>query len=120
VHDFKKKENIQNWLVNKAMELYHCPELQNEIELREQFGSTYFGNSIAILHPMHFSGEASFIGEVILKKPVVWDREGNHVNIVFLVCIQHNNLEAFRAWEYLSPLLFNNNLKQKMGDIEII
>ncbi|MBB5182780.1 BglG family transcription antiterminator [Catenisphaera adipataccumulans] len=114
VHDFKKKENIQNWLVNKAMELYHCPELQNEIELREQFGSTYFGNSIAILHPMHFSGEASFIGEVILKKPVVWDREGNHVNIVFLVCIQHNNLEAFRAWEYLSPLLFNNNLKQKM------
>ena len=57
-------------------------------------------------------------GEIILKKPAIWDSEGNHVNLIFLVCIQKNNLEAFRAWDYLSPLLFNNQFKQEILSVE--
>ncbi|MEG0469576.1 MAG: PRD domain-containing protein, partial [Longicatena sp.] len=108
VKDFTKKEEIQKCLVDAASQLYQVSNLSEEIELREEFGSTYFGNSVAILHPMHLISDDSFIGEIILKKPAVWDNEGNHVNLIFLVCIQKNNLEAFRAWDYLSPLLFNN------------
>lgn len=118
VKDFTKKEDIQKCLVDAASELYQLHNLAEEIELREEFGSTYFGNRIAILHPMHLNADASFIGEIIVKKPAIWDNEGNHVNLIFLVCIQKNNLEAFRAWDYLSPLLFNNQFKQEILSVE--
>lgn len=114
IKDFTRKEEIQECLVSTAMKLHDCKNLREEIELREEFGSTYFGNSIAILHPMHSTTNASFIREIILEKPAQWDIEGNYVNLIFLVCIQNNNLEAFRAWEYLSPLLFNNQFKQEI------
>ena len=118
VKDFTEKEEIQTCLVHAASDLYKLDNLAEEIELREEFGSTYFGNGIAILHPMHLLTDDSFIGEIILKKPAVWDTEGNHVNLIFLVCIQKNNLEAFRAWDYLSPLLFNNEFKQEILSVE--
>lgn len=114
IKDFTRKEEIQKCLVDAASQRYELHNLAEEIELREEFGSTYFGNRIAILHPMHLMSDDSFIGEVILKKPAVWDNEGNHVNLIFLVCIQKNNLEAFRAWDYLSPLLFNDQFKQEI------
>lgn len=118
VKDFTKKEEIQKCLVDAASDSYKLHNLSEEIELREEFGSTYFGNGIAILHPMHLLTDASFIGEIILKKPALWDNEGNHVNLIFLVCIQKNNLEAFRAWDYLSPLLFNNQFKQEILSVK--
>ena len=114
IKDYTQKQQIQDCLVSTAMRLHDCKNLKEEIELREEFGSTYFGNSIAILHPMHSTTDSSFIGEIILEKPALWDQEGNYVNLIFLVCIQNNNLEAFRAWEYLSPLLFNNQFKQEL------
>ena len=107
IKDFNNKKQIQDWLVNKAASLYKVKNLSEEIELREEFGSTYFGNKIAILHPMHANLDDSFIGEILLKKPIVWDNEGNHVQVVFLLCIEKSNLEAFRAWDFLSPALFN-------------
>lgn len=107
IKDFSDKKQTQDWLVNKAVSLYKVKNLSEEIELREEFGSTYFGNKIAILHPMHANLEDSFIGEILLKKPIVWDNEGNHVQVVFLLCIEKSNLEAFRAWDFLSPALFN-------------
>ena len=84
IKDFNNKKQIQDWLVNKAASLYKVKNLSEEIELREEFGSTYFGNKIAILHPMHANVEYSFIGEIILKKPIVWDNEGNHVQVVIM------------------------------------
>ena len=118
VKDHIEKADIQKHLVENASNLYQLNNLAEEIELREEFGSTYFGNGIAILHPMHLIADDSFIGEVILKHPIVWDSEGNHVNLIFLVCIQKNNLEAFRAWDYISPLLFNNQFKQEILSVE--
>ena len=107
IKDFSNKKQTQDWLVNKAVSLYKVKNLSEKIELREEFGSTYFGNKIAILHPMNANLEDSFIGEILLKKPIVWDNEGNHVQVVFLLCIEKSNLEAFRAWDFLSPALFN-------------
>lgn len=118
VKDHIEKADIQKCLVDTSSKLYKLQNLAEEIELREEFGSTYFGNGIAILHPMHLIADDSFIGEVILKRPIVWDSEGNHVNLIFLVCIQKNNLEAFRAWDYISPLLFNNQFKQEILSVE--
>lgn len=112
------KEKVQKKLVKTASQLYQIENLYEEIELREEFGSTYFGNGVAILHPMHLITNESFIGEIVLKKPIPWDNDGNYVNLVFLVCIQKNNLEAFRAWDYLSPLLFNNQFKQEVLEVE--
>ena len=85
IKDFTRKEEIQECLVSTAMKLHDCKNLREEIELREEFGSTYFGNSIAILHPMHSTTNASFIGEIILEKPAQWDIEGNYVNLIFLL-----------------------------------
>lgn len=112
------KEEIQKCIVGEAANLYHLDHLEEETNLREEYGSTYFGNGIAILHPMHLIANDSFIGEVLLKKPIVWDNEGNLVNLVFLVCIQKNNIEAFRGWEQLSPLLFNNQFKDSLKNVE--
>ena len=65
VKDFTEKEEIQKCLVDAASVLYQLDNLAEEIELREEFGSTYFGNGIAILHPMHLLTDDSFIGEII-------------------------------------------------------
>ena len=111
------KADIQQELVSRASEIYHTDNLAAEIELREEFGSTYFGNGIAILHPMHSTQDDSFIGTVVCTKPIIWDAEGNRVNIAFLVCIAKNNLEAFRAWDYLVPLLFDNAIKNALMSV---
>lgn len=108
------KDNIQNQMVSKATEYYNVKNLSEEIELREEFGSTYFGNGIAVLHPMHSTENDSFIGVYIPKKPVQWDRDGNQVNLIFLVCIAKNNLEAFHAWDYIAKMLFYNDFKQEV------
>jgi len=117
IEEFEDKETAQNWLVKKAEKLYNIPTLGQEIELREQFGSTYFGNSIAILHPMHCVSNTSFIGSVILKKPIPWDDDANYVKTVFLVCLQKNNLSAFQTWDYISPIIFSAGFKKKSVDI---
>lgn len=118
IKDNLSKEDIQNCIVGEAAKMYHLNDLTAETNLREEYGSTYFGNGIAILHPMHLIANDSFIGEVLLKKPIVWDSEGNAVNLVFLVCIQKNNIEAFRGWNQLSPLLFNNQFKERLKDVK--
>ncbi len=115
--ELNSKQEVQDLLVKKAKELYDVPNLSQEITLREEFGSTYFGNGIAVLHPMHSSDDDSFIGEFISKKPIRWDNEGNLVNIVFLVCIAKNNLDAFHVWNYISPLLFNNEFKNRIVSV---
>ena len=73
--------------------LYQLDNLAEEIELREEFGSTYFGNGIAILHPMHLLTDDSFIGEIILKKPAVWDTAVSYTHLCFaffiLLIIKH-------------------------------
>lgn len=117
VKDFNTKAEVQNWLVSKASHLYNVENLSQEIELREEFGSTYFGNGIAILHPLHSTVSDSFIGEIILKKHIVWDSEGNHVKVVFLLCIERSNLEAFKAWDFLSPALFTSDFRKEVSTI---
>jgi len=117
VTDIEQKNKAQKMLVDKATKQYKLKTLANEINLREEFGSTYFGNSIAILHPMHAVGDVSFIGTMILKKPIVWDAEDNKVKLVFLVCLQKNNLNAFQTWDKISPVLFSEEFRKKISDI---
>lgn len=115
VGNYSTKDQIQNTIVTKASDIYNLNNLEKEIKLREEFGSTYFGNGVAILHPMHSPSLNSFIGEVILENGITWDSEGNKVNIVFLVCLQKDNLEAFKVWDYISPIIFDSSFKKKLN-----
>lgn len=84
---------------------------------RENVGSTYFGNSVAIPHPFLPLSQETFISIAILETPIMWDSE-HSVELVMLISIEKNNPRAFQFWHYFSTLTKNkaaviNLLKQK-------
>ena len=104
-HKEEQKE-VEELLISKSVQKHQTKGLREEIELRSQYGSTYFGNSIAILHPMRNIASSSFIGAAVLKEPLSWDGWEEKVKVVFLVCLEKNNHAAFRAWDSLSSMIF--------------
>ncbi|MBQ1509222.1 MAG: PRD domain-containing protein, partial [Erysipelotrichaceae bacterium] len=113
-----EQKDVEELLISKAVALHNTTGLREEIELRNTYGSTYFGNSIAILHPMRNISEDSFIGAVILREPIRWSDEGQRVKVIFLVCLEKNNHASFRAWDSLSSMIFTD--KNFIGSIESI
>lgn len=118
ITDLIEKKEIESLLIDSAQEIYHVDGLREEIELRNQFGSTYFGNEIAILHPMKAISDTSFICTAILKEPIVWDEDKSKVKMVFLVSLQKNNLSSYQTWDYLSPIFFDKDFKSKLDTIK--
>ncbi len=57
------------------------------IKAREQITSSYFGNCIAVPHPLTPFSDETFVSLGVLKKPIAWDKNHN-VRVVMLVSIE--------------------------------
>ncbi|MDR2976241.1 MAG: PTS sugar transporter subunit IIA [Streptococcaceae bacterium] len=78
----------------------------NSIEEREKIASSYFGNEIAMPHPLIPFTDKTIASVAILKKPIQWD--GFHkVRLVILVSVAKNNPVEFQFWHYMSAFVQN-------------
>lgn len=104
------KDEILDIVCQNAIHKYHLDEgFLEVIKDREQITSSYFGNAIAIPHPLTPFSDDTFVSLGILEKPIAWDKQ-HRVRIVMLVSIEKNNPKAFQLWYYLSTFVRNEEL----------
>lgn len=80
-------------------------QLREAVELREEIGSSYFGNGIALPHPINPILAGTFVSVILLKNELDWDSDGNKVHLVMLVAIEKNNAKVFQLWNYLAKII---------------
>lgn len=89
--------------------------LYSEVMQRENRGSTYFGEGIAVPHPMYAVSSDTFAAVAVSKTPLEWDEEKNLVNLVVLICIGRNNPQAFHLWDYIAKIFADNLFAKKIA-----
>ena len=110
--EVKDKEEILDIICRNAIEKYKLDdEFLEVIKAREQITSSYFGNCIAVPHPLTPFSDETFVSLGVLKKPIAWDKNHN-VRVVMLVSIEKNNTKAFQFWYYMSTFVRNEELLQ--------
>lgn len=106
----QSKEEVLQIVVTNAAKKYHLGiNFLNSIRERERLSTTYFGNGIAIPHPLAPMTNSTFVSVAILKNPLIWD-EKNKVNLVMLVSIAKDSPKDFQLWYYLSAFIQNPKL----------
>ncbi|MDO4377807.1 MAG: PRD domain-containing protein [Erysipelotrichia bacterium] len=110
VKDFQSKSEIIEFMCRNAINLFDIkqPLYQSVLE-HEEISMSYFGHSIAVLHPVKSITDNTFISVLILNNPVKWD-EKNEVKLVLLVSIEKFNQTALSFWYYLSFIISNQEL----------
>lgn len=96
------RDDILDSLCKKCGKLFNLTGFHEAVLEREALGSTFFGNGIAVPHPISSVSSDTFISIGISPQPVEWDADGNKVNLVILVSVSKNNSKAFHIWNYLS------------------
>ena len=89
--------------------------LLHSIMLHETITSTYFGNGVAMPHPDQPMTDQSFISVGIPDKPLLWEGEES-ASLVLLVSIEKDNPAALQIWQYLSYLLSDEDIIQRIID----
>ena len=110
------KEEALKTVCDKATEFFGLEGLAEQILQREEIGSTFFSKDIAVPHPMYSVSSDTFVVVYYSKKPILWDEEGNFVNLVMLLHVGKNNLQAFQMWNYFSKIFVSKTLIEKMSE----
>lgn len=99
------KSQVLKTLTENAKKKHELPEdFLQHLESRENITPTYYGNHIAVPHPLTPLTKDTFVSVVLLDKPIRWD--SNHtVQLVMLVSVEKNNPKAFQIFHYLSNLV---------------
>lgn len=79
---------------------------------REKLSATEFGNQIAFPHPIHHSGQQTFVSVAILAQPIKWEKQW--VRYVFMLNVGQNESESLQLlYESLITLMSDSSrLKQ--------
>lgn len=112
VTDCESKEGILRLLCAcspKKQQLYEA------VCRRERISETYFGNGMAVPHPLYPVEDRTSIYVAILKKPVVWNETGDKVSVVFLPSMQKDSLVSLNVWGYLSELINQHNFVEHVA-----
>lgn len=86
----------------------------DKIWSRESIASTYFGNLVALPHPLAPVSNETFVSVGVLEKAIDWD--GKKVQLVLLISIEQNNPRAFQFWYYLSDIIRDTSLIQDLSN----
>lgn len=99
------KEKILHQIYQKAKQNHALPNyFFSTILERESLYPTYFGNMVAIPHPLSPITDETFVSVAITKKPISWNNSHN-VSLIMLVSIEKNNPRALQLWHYLSNIV---------------
>lgn len=89
-------------------------EFRDSVIQRENLRSTYWGNGIAVPHPLSAVSSNTFVSVTVLPQAVPWDEERHMVNLVLMVCIGKNNSKAFQLWNYLSKVFTEKDFAKRL------
>ncbi|MDT2670307.1 BglG family transcription antiterminator [Enterococcus dongliensis] len=105
--DFSTKEEVLDKICSASVSKVGSKvfQLREAVELREEIGSSYFGNGIALPHPINPILAETFVSVVLLKNEMSWDSDGNKVRLIMLVAIEKNNAKVFQLWNYLARII---------------
>ncbi|AXG37758.1 PRD domain-containing protein [Enterococcus gilvus] len=90
-------------------------QLREAVELREEIGSSYFGNGIALPHPINPILAETFVSVILLRNELDWDSDGNKVRLVMLVAIEKNNAKVFQLWNYLAKIIQEKGFVERVS-----
>ncbi|MGM0240640.1 BglG family transcription antiterminator [Enterococcus sp. AZ103] len=105
------KQICQNQITEKSG---RQDALEKAVLQREELGSCYFGNQIALPHPINPIMTETFVSVILLENDLVWDEEGNKVRLVMLVAIEKNNAKVFQLWNYLGKIIQDQNFVNRL------
>jgi len=108
------RDEVLNTLCGKASLHHDLQGLHDAVMEREKLGSTFFGNGIAAPHPIFAVSSDTFIAVGVSPHSIVWDDEGNNVNLVLLVSVGKNNPKAFQLWNYFSKIFADRSFTAKL------
>lgn len=112
--DLKSREEVLAFLDREIRKKYPLPDdFIDLIMERENLAGTEFFNLIAMPHPVRPVTAKTFAAVLILKKPILWDRQ--KIQFVFMLCMENNmdrNLMDF--YQLASRLLVEPSLIQKI------
>jgi len=89
-------------------------EMEKAVRLREELGSSFFGGSVALPHPVSPLPIATFVSVILLKHPINWDADGNKVDLIILVAIEKNNAKVFQLWNYLGKIIQDTTFVERL------
>lgn len=110
----RTKQEVLKRLCDSAGQSFELETLHDEVMIRENRGSTYFGGGIAVPHPMYAVSSDTFAAVAVNRVPLEWDEEKNQVNLVVLLCIGKNNPQAFHLWDYIAKLFADKLFAKKL------
>lgn len=113
---FNSKESVlkQLCLNSESRVVDKLDQLIEAVHLREELGSSYFGNSIALPHPINPISAETFVSVILLKNELTWDSDNNKVRLVMLVAIEKNNAKVFQLWNYLAKIIQEKNFVDQL------
>lgn len=114
VSDNGEKSEILHLLASRAEKKFSLVGLHAGMLQREKIGSTFFSKGIAIPHPLHSVSSDTFVAVYISKNPIVWDEEGNTVQVVTMLHIGKNNPRSFQLWDYFARILEDKDFVDKI------
>lgn len=108
------KEDALSEMISRIKEVKTLPKQFAElVSEREKAGSTSFGNSIAIPHPLRPVGEESFVAVGILEEPILWGED--EVQIILLLSMKEEGDQSLRLfYKSVGKLIMN---RQKVRQI---
>ena len=92
----------------------HVEELESSVLLREELGSSYFGNEIALPHPINPISVNTFVSVILTTRALDWDSDQNKVRLILLVAIEKNNAKVFQLWNYLAKIIQEKDLVSQL------
>lgn len=110
----RTKEEILKNLCEQANSKFQLESLYEEVLKREERGSTYFSEGIAVPHPMYAVSSDTFSAVSVVTEPLEWDAEQNHVSLVVMICIGKNNPQAFQLWDYIAKIFADKSFASRM------
>ena len=113
----KDKYEMIDILFKKAKKkLKLSDELYDSVMLHEKIASSCFGNKLAIPHPERLITDCTFIAVGIPKEEIIWEGDTS-INLVMLVSIDKNNVRAYQLWYYLSFLISNKDMLDRITKV---
>lgn len=113
----KDKYEMIDILFKKAKKKFKLSdELYDSVLLHEKIASSCFGNKLAIPHPERLITDCTFITVGIPKEEIIWEGDTS-INLVMLVSIDKNNVRAYQLWYYLSFLISNKDMLDRITKV---
>lgn len=114
--DVNSKNEVLDIVVSNAIKKYQLEDnFINIIKNREDLVSSYFGDFVAIPHPLHPCTDYTFVSTAILDKPILWDNT-NYVRFIFLFSFERNNPKTLQFWHVISSFLKNTNVLNSLSE----